>query len=190
MTFRELLHLIHSDILRFADQDKLKVTFLRKISIILLPCVASIALYRISHYFWKNKHFVMSRLFWMTNLVLFSIDLVPFSEIGPSLYMPHTVGIALMAKIGRNATIYGQVGIAGRKEKDVGAGPGTPVIGDNVVIGFAAKIVGPVRIGNNVTIAPGSLVFKGAPDGSLLYGSPARIIKTKSEMELIHESEQ
>lgn len=195
MKFRNLFYLIHTDILRYAREnqnyseksngiakDQPPLTFLKKISILLLPCVSSITLHRFSHFCWLRKHYLWSRFFWTLNIIFFSAEIIPFSEIGPYFYMPHPTGIGIMGKIGKNATIFLQGCLAGgRKDIDIGGGIGSPVIGDDVVIGIGAKVVGPVRIGNNVTIGPGSLILKNIPDNCVVFGIPARIIRNQSK---------
>ncbi len=177
MNIKRMLYLIETDIKRYAHENGLQLSFFKKISILLTPCVFCVVLYRISSYFFSNRHFVFSRFFWSTNMFLFSADIVMSSQIGESFYMPHPVGVAFMAKVGNNATFYAQVGIAARKRKDIGAGIGMSILGDDVVLGAFSKVVGPVRIGNNVKVAPATVVFNNVPDNVTVYGVPARIIK-------------
>ena len=179
MKIRETFRLIGTDIERYAEFNGLRLSLLKKISIFLMPCILCVAFQRLSYYcFLRNWHLV-SRFFWTLNIVLFAADITPYTQIGSHFYMPHPTGIGLMAKIGNRCTVYVQVGIAGRKNKDIGAGKGAPILGDDVVVGAFAKIIGPIRIGNNVSIGPGSLVTKGAPDNVILYGVPAKIVRHK-----------
>lgn len=97
---------------------------------------------------------------------------------------PHTCGKGLQiyhygyliinsaVRIGDNATLYPGIEIG---EKDGGC----PMIGDNVFIGAGAKIFGPIKIGNNVTIAANAVVVKDIPDNAIVGGVPAKIIKIK-----------
>jgi serine O-acetyltransferase len=118
-------------------------------------------------------------------MFLFSTDIVMSSQIGESFFMPHPVGIAFMAKVGNNATFYAQTGIAARKGKDIGAGIAMSILGDNVVLGAFSKVVGPIRIGNNVTVAPATVVLKDVPDNVTVYGVPAKIIKHRVERDSV-----
>lgn len=176
MKIKRMFYLIGTDIKRYAEETGQNLSFFKKISIFFTPCVFSLTLYRISYYFFSNKHYLLARFFWSLNMILFSVDIVVSSEIGEAFYLPHPVGVALMAKIGNHVTLFAQTGIAGRKAKDIGAGIGASVIGDNVVLGAFSKIVGPVRIGNNVKVAPGSIVYKDVPDDVTVYGNPAKVI--------------
>lgn len=76
-------------------------------------------------------------------------------------------------RIGKNAILYPGIEIG---DKD---GTGCPVIGDNVMICAGAKIFGPLKIGNNVTIAANAVVTKDVPDNAIVGGVPAKILKMK-----------
>lgn len=79
------------------------------------------------------------------------------------------------ARIGENCTLYPGVEI-GHK----GDGTRPPIIGNNCFIGAGAKIIGPITIGNNVTVAPNAVVVKDVPDNAVVGGIPCKIIKYKS----------
>jgi len=97
------------------------------------------------------------------------------ADIGPGLKILHTVsGITIsgLAVIGKNITLSGGNTIGGRRLNDK-----LPyIIGDNVYLGVNAIIIGPVILGNNVSVAAGSVVMKDAPDNCTLIGVPARDI--------------
>jgi len=99
-------------------------------------------------------------------------------EIGPGLCFPHTFGIVIGAsRIGRNALIYHGVTL-GAKEMDMLYDPGKrPIVGDNVVIGSGAKVMGGIEIGDNVVIGANAVVTKSVPPNVVVGGIPAGIIK-------------
>ncbi len=101
---------------------------------------------------------------------------IPPNVCGPGLQIFHYGWIIINEKtrIGKNLTIYPGVEI-GHKSREGGA----PCIGDNCFIGAGTKIFGPIHIGNNVTIAPNSIVTKDIPDNCIAGGIPFRIIKMK-----------
>lgn len=101
---------------------------------------------------------------------------IPPNVCGPGLRIFHYGWIIINEKshIGENLTIYPGVEI-GHKSREGGA----PYIGNNCFIGAGAKIFGSIHIGNNVTIAPNSVVTKDVPDNCIVGGIPFRIIKMK-----------
>lgn len=109
-------------------------------------------------------------------LSLFTGIHIPFeTTIGPGLYLGHTGSIIVNSNviIGSNCTIgVGTVlGQGGR-----GLNKGNPSIGDNVYIGVGAKIIGKIKIGNNVAIGANAVVTKDVPDNATVAGIPAKII--------------
>jgi len=125
------------------------------------PSYQCIWLYRISNYFFRRNHRILGRFFWHVNLVLTGADIAPISEIGPGLLLVHPISTQIFGRLGADCTIWGHCGIGGgRSNKDIGAGPGLPVIGDNVNIGLNCVVLGSVRIGDGCDIWPGCTVIR------------------------------
>ncbi|WP_412093985.1 serine O-acetyltransferase [Exiguobacterium aestuarii] len=121
----------------------------------------------------------------MINRVLFSCD-IPFkADVDKSVYFSHNgLGTVLNenCKVGKNTTILQHVTIGGNMGKkrmidDVLRS--APIIGENVICGVGAKILGPVKIGDNSKIGAGSVVLSDIPDNSIAVGIPARVINSK-----------
>lgn len=103
------------------------------------------------------------------------------ADFGPGFVLIHSQGVVINTSVqgGRNVFIEHQVTIGAEKQQ-------APVIGDNVFIGAGAKILGAVRIGNDVKIGANAVVTKDVPDGATVVGIPARVIKLYGKA--IHES--
>lgn len=118
----------------------------------------------------------LSMVFSLTNVILFGLEVTPRCKIGPGLFIPHTSGTVIgAAELGSNVTIFQGVTL-GAKFADLGFNPETrPKLGDGVVIGAGAKVLGGVRIGQKSVVAANSLVTESVPDGALAIGVPAVI---------------
>ena len=105
----------------------------------------------------------------------FGISIPPETEIGSGFYIGHFGGIVVNERsvIGKNCNISHGVTLG---EANRGRNKGCPVIGDNVYIGPGAKIVGAVRVGNNVAIGANCVVTKDVPDGAVVVGIPGKVI--------------
>lgn len=177
MTFSELLFLVRSDLYRRAGTVSARA-FLRHYFI--EP--------GFKYGFWlRVRQFVASRpllriLFLpVMKLVMlqlgfkYGIMIAGVARIGPGFYICHFGGIWISneAVIGRNVNISQDVtiGVTCRGKRQ-----GAPVIGDNVYIGPGAKVIGRIRVGNNVAIGANSLVCRDVPDNAVVVGVPARII--------------
>lgn len=122
----------------------------------------------------------LSMLFSLINVILFGLEVTPRCKIGPGLLIPHSSGTVIgAAEIGCNVTIFQGVTL-GAKFADLDFSPETrPVLGDDVVIGAGAKILGGVRIGTKGVVASNTLLTESLPDGGYAIGVPA-IVKVKT----------
>jgi serine O-acetyltransferase len=120
----------------------------------------------------------LSFIFTWLNVFLFGIECTAKCDIGPGLFLPHTIGTVIGAsKIGRNATIFQGVTL-GSVELDNGFDLRLrPILGDNVVAGAGAKIIGGIFIGNNVKIGANAVVLRSFPAEAVVTGIPAKAVK-------------
>lgn len=108
--------------------------------------------------------------------IIFSADVPPQMQIGKGTVFPHdALGCVfhLDVKIGKNCKILHGVTMGGRAGHK-----GLPIIGDNVVIGTHAQLIGNVKIGNNSIVGAGAIVTHDVPDNVVVVGNPARILKS------------
>ena len=106
------------------------------------------------------------------------IEIHPAATIGKGFFIDHGTGVVIgeTTEIGDNVTIYQGVTLGGTGKE---IGKRHPTIGDNVMIGSGAKVLGPIKIGNNSKVAAGAVVLNDVPSDSTAVGVPARIVKRK-----------
>ena len=153
-----------------------------KIEVILLyPTIHALIAYRISHYLYINKLFFLARLISQISRFFTGIEIHPGAKIGRGLVIDHGMGVVIgeTAEIGDNVLLYHGVTLGGTgKDK----GKRHPTVGNNVVIGAGAKVLGPIYIGSNSKIGANSVVLNNVPEGATAVGIPAKnIIKIKEE---------
>ena len=109
------------------------------------------------------------------------------AEIGPGFYIGHfgCIFVSTKARVGSMCNISPgcTIGVAGR-----GPDRGAPTVGDRVYIGNGAKILGKIRVGNDVAIGANAVVTKDVPDEAVVAGVPAKIISYRGSGDFIHES--
>ena len=153
-----------------------------KIEVFLLyPTIHALIAYRISHYLYINKLFFLARLISQISRFFTGIEIHPGAKIGRGLVIDHGMGVVIgeTAEIGDNVLLYHGVTLGGTgKDK----GKRHPTVGNNVVIGAGAKVLGPIYIGSNSKIGASSVVLNNVPEGATAVGIPAKnIIKIKEE---------
>ncbi len=131
--------------------------------------------YRIAHFFYKHKLKFIARWISQTGRFFTGVEIHPGAEIGTGLFIDHGAGVVVgeTAVIGDRCTIYQGVTLGGTG-KDTGKRH--PTIGNNVMIGSGAKVLGPFTVGDNAKIAAGAVVLREVPAGATAVGVPARII--------------
>ena len=138
-------------------------------NIVLNPSYWCVVLYRISHYFFCRGHRIVARIFWHINVMLTGADISPLSDIEGGLVIIHTASVVIFGKIGQNCTIHGWGGMGGGlKTKDIGAGPGLPILKDDVDVGPGAFVLGPFVVGNRVQIGPRCVVMRDVEDDTII----------------------
>lgn len=145
------------------------------------PRFTPVVIFRAAHSLYLGNHSILSRLVSLANFLLFGIEMAARCEVGPGLCFAHTYGIVIGArKIGSNALIYHEVTL-GAKEMDVAYTPEKrPLLGDNVVIGAGAKVLGGITIGDNAVIGANAVVTRDIPPNSVAGGIPAKVIKQRT----------
>jgi serine O-acetyltransferase len=138
--------------------------------------LAPLVLLRLAEFFDKTRLGFLAKICAMLNVALFGLEVSPKVSIGGGLLLPHTVGTVLgAARIGNNCTIMQGVTL-GTTEPEVGYTPDLrPTIGDGVLIGAGAKILGGVIVGDYAKIGANAVVVSDVPPHCTAVGVPATI---------------
>jgi serine O-acetyltransferase len=175
ITLARTLYLIRSDFRRMAELMNMGKSFGQRVFLAFTPSIVGLALYRLSHWCYARRLRFLAWPLWLANTYLTGLDITPTSSIGEACFIGHPVGSVITGRIGDRAIIFGAVAIGGgRGHGDVGAGDGLPVIGDDVVIGIRATILGAITIGHGARIGACALVLRSVPKGGAVGTSPAR----------------
>ena len=158
------------------------------LSIILTyPGVKAVFFHQISNFFYKAGFDLIARIISQTIRFFTGIEIHPGAKIGKNLFIDHGMGVVIgeTSEIGDNVTIYHNVTLGGsspsidserqRHEKR------HPTIGNDVVVGSGAQIIGPIKVGNNARIAANAVVVKDVPENATMVGIPARAVKLENK---------
>lgn len=138
------------------------------------PGVHALAFHRLAHRLWHAGWFSSARFLSHVSRFFTGIEIHPAAKLGPGLFIDHGMGVVIgeTSEVGRNVTIYQGVSLAGtslKREKR------HPTLGDNVVVGAGAKVIGGFKIGDNSRIGAGSVVVREVPPNSVVVGVPGRV---------------
>ncbi len=144
--------------------------------LLLYPSIVAIGSHRVSHWLHRIGLKFTARMISQTARGFAGIEIHPGARIAKGLFIDHGMGVVIgeTAEIGDNVTIYQGVTLGGTgKEK----GKRHPTIGNNVVIGSGAKVLGNITIGDNVQIGSNAVVIRDVPPNSVVVGVPGRIVR-------------
>ena len=139
------------------------------------PGLHAVWLYRLTHQLWQWGLFLPARLLSQWARFITGVEIHPAAQIGNRLFIDHATGVVIgeTAIVGDDVTLYQGVTLGGTgKEK----GKRHPTVGNKVVIGAGAKVLGNIAIGDDSRIGAGSVVLRDVPEKSTVVGVPARIV--------------
>ncbi len=136
--------------------------------------------YRIAHWLYVHRLRFLARLISQLAKFLTGVEIHPAAKIGRRLVIDHGTGIVIgaTAEIGDDCLLYQGVTLGGTG-KDVGKRH--PTLGNNIMVGCGAKILGPFKVGDNARIAANSVVLREVPENATVVGVPGRIVKISGE---------
>ena len=155
--------------------------------ILTYPGVKAVFFHQISNFFYKAGFDLIARIISQTIRFFTGIEIHPGAKIGKNLFIDHGMGVVIgeTSEVGDNVTIYHNVTLGGsspsidserqRHEKR------HPTIGNDVVIGSGAQIIGPIKVGNNARIAANAVVVKDVPENATMVGIPAKAVKLENK---------
>lgn len=141
------------------------------------PRLVPVVLLRLAEFSHGHHLGLLAKFFSMLNVVAFGIEVSPQVQIGGGVFLPHTVGTVIgAARIGDNCTIMQGVTL-GTSQPDMGFTVSErPVIGNDVLIGAGAKVIGGVTVGDHAKIGANAVVLHDVPPYSVAVGVPAVIL--------------
>jgi len=143
--------------------------------ILLYPGVWALGFHRLAHWLFRGELYFLARLINRVSQILTGIDIHPGAQIGRGFFIDHGhVVIGETAEIGDDVTIYQNVTLGGTNPTSGIAGKRHPTIGDGVIIGSGAQVLGPVTVGPRARVGANAVVTKDVAEGATMVGIPAR----------------
>ncbi|MHB8963808.1 MAG: serine O-acetyltransferase EpsC [Saccharofermentanales bacterium] len=156
--------------------------------IILYPGFHILVYHKVAHFFFKIKWYFIARLISQSGRFWTGIEIHPGAVIGSGLFIDHGMGIVIgeTAEIGDNCTLYHGCTLGGTgKDK----GKRHPSLGNNVLVGAGAKILGPFKVGDNAMIGANAVVLNEVPAGATVVGVPGHVTRIKTGEGVVHSVE-
>jgi serine O-acetyltransferase len=139
------------------------------------PGVHAIWGHRISHWLWGRGARLAARTFAELNRILTGVEIHPGAVLGAGLFIDHATGVVIgeTAEVGDDVTIYHGVTLGGSGRD---TGKRHPTVGDRVIIGAGAKVLGAIKLGDDSRIGANAVVVTEVPSGSVVIGVPGQVI--------------
>lgn len=143
--------------------------------ILCYPGLHALIAYRFAHRLYKWKIPLIPRIISYLTRIITGIEIHPGAQIGRRFFIDHGEGVVIgeTTIIGDDVLIYQQVTLGGTGK---GKNKRHPTLGNNVIVGAGAKVLGDIKIGNYVRVGAGSVVIEDVPDYSTVVGIPGRIV--------------
>lgn len=157
--------------------------------LLLYPGLKAIRMHRMAHWFFNHKFYFLARWISQKAVRKTGIEIHPAAKLGRRVFVDHGMGVVIgeTAVVGNDVTIYQGVTLGGTGKE---TGKRHPTIGNHVIIGAGAKVLGPFEVGDNSNIAAGAVVLDAIPPNSTAVGVPARVVKCNGrrieELDQVH----
>jgi len=142
------------------------------------PGLHAVLMHRVAHWLWTHRLRLMARFLSQLNRFLTGIEIHPAASIGRALFIDHGMAsvIGETTEIGDNCTLYQGVTLGGTGKQ---TGKRHPTLGNNVVVGVGASILGAIKVGDNALVGAGSVVLRDVSPDSTVVGVPARLVRER-----------
>ncbi len=140
----------------------------------------AVLFHRAAHWFYQKKLYFIARTISQFSRLVTGIEIHPGAKIGKGLLIDHGSGVVIgeTAEIGDNCLIYQGVTLGGTGKE---SGKRHPTLGNNVMVGAGARVLGPFKVGDNAKIAANAVVLEEVPPNATAVGVPARIVRVKGK---------
>jgi serine O-acetyltransferase len=144
------------------------------------PGLHAVLFHRISNWLYRRKRYVLARLVSQFARFATGIEIHPGAIIGKRLFIDHGLGVVIgeTAEIGDDVLLYQGVTLGGTGNV---RGKRHPTVGNRVVVGTGASVLGDIRLGDDVKVGAGSVVVHSVPEGATVIGIPGRVVKAPGE---------
>ncbi len=175
---KELIELARYDVKAIRDRDPAARSDAEVV--LLYSGFHALLAHRVAHKLHERKHYLGARALSQLARHYTGIEIHPGAKIGKGLVIDHGMGVVIgeTTEIGDNCTIYQGVTLGGTG-KDVGKRH--PTLGNGVMVGAGAKVLGPFKIGDNTKIAANAVVLEEIPESCTAVGIPAKIVKREGQ---------
>lgn len=149
-----------------------------RLEVMLYPGLQAITLHRLTHRLWAAGIPFVPRLLSQVGRFITGIEIHPGAQIGRGFFVDHGMGVVIgeTAIVGDHVTLYQGVTLGGTGKQ---IGKRHPTLGNDIVVGVGAKVLGAITIGDGARIGAGAVVVKDVPPHSTAIGIPARIVQTR-----------
>lgn len=140
----------------------------------------AVLIYRLAHKLYIHQYKTAARALSQLGRLLTGIEIHPGAKIGKNLFIDHGSGVVIgeTTEIGDNCLLYQGVTLGGTGK---GKGKRHPTLGNNVMVGSGAKVLGPFKVGDNAKIAANAVVLEAVPPNATAVGVPARVVRRNGE---------
>jgi serine O-acetyltransferase len=144
------------------------------------PGLHAVLFHRVSRWFYLREWFTTGRFVSQFARFLTGIEIHPGARIGERLFIDHGLGVVIgeTAEVGDDVLLYQGVTLGGTGNE---CGKRHPTLGNRVVIGTGASVLGNIKLGDDVKVGAGSVVVHSVPNGSTVVGIPGRVVRTRGE---------